>query len=99
MPNQYFININDAQVRVEKELNRYDDDKIKDIIDIILNRLVFNIYFITDDFDVRVTFETMNNRGKSLTSLELLKNRLCIYLHFLIKIQIIMVEGYKLKLI
>ncbi|HOC98089.1 MAG TPA: DUF262 domain-containing protein [Bacilli bacterium] len=76
MPNQYFININDSQVRVEKELNRYDDEKIKDIIDIILNRLVFNIYFITEDFDVRVTFETMNNRGKSLTSLELLKNRL-----------------------
>ena len=76
MPSQYFVNINDAQVRIEKELNRYDDDKIKDILDIILNRLVFNVYFITDDFDVRVTFETMNNRGKSLTSLELLKNRL-----------------------
>lgn len=76
MPNQYFININDSQVTVEKELNKYDDDKIKEIIDIILKRLVFNVYFITDDFDVRVTFETMNNRGKSLTSLELLKNRL-----------------------
>lgn len=76
MPNQYFININDAQQCIERELNRYDDDKIKDIIDIILNRLVFNLYFITEDFDVRVTFETMNNRGKSLTSLELLKNRL-----------------------
>ena len=76
MQNQYFVNINDAQIRIEKELNKFDYDKIKDIVDIILTRLVFNVYFITKDFDVRVTFETMNNRGKSLTSLELLKNRL-----------------------
>ncbi len=76
MPNQYFVNINESQKIIEKELIRYDYEKIKDIIDVILNRLVFNIYFITEDFDVRVTFETMNNRGKSLTSLELLKNRL-----------------------
>lgn len=76
MPNQYFINIDDSQRAIEKELNKFDDDKIGSIIEIILNRLVFNIYFITEDFDVRVTFETMNNRGKSLTSLELLKNRL-----------------------
>lgn len=76
MPNQYFINIDDSQRAIEKELNKFDDDKIIEIIEIILNKLVFNIYFITEDFDVRVTFETMNNRGKSLTSLELLKNRL-----------------------
>ena len=36
----------------------------------------FNLYEIDDDFDVFLTFETMNNRGKKLTNLELLKNRL-----------------------
>jgi hypothetical protein len=41
--------------------------------------LLFNIFTITEDVDVCVAFETMNNRGKPLSSLELLKNRL-IYL-------------------
>jgi len=41
--------------------------------------LLFNIFTITDDVDVCVAFETMNNRGKPLSYLELLKNRL-IYL-------------------
>ena len=40
---------------------------------------MFNIHEIDDDYDVFVAFETMNNRGKRLTNLELLKNRL-IYL-------------------
>ncbi len=34
------------------------------------------MYTISDDIDVYVTFETMNNRGKPLSHLELLKNRL-----------------------
>lgn len=41
--------------------------------------LMFNLHEIKDDYDVFVAFETMNNRGKRLTNLELLKNRL-IYL-------------------
>lgn len=66
-------------------------EKIKDLTDkkgnealfeilrkVTLN-LVFNLYDINDDFNVFVAFETMNNRGKRLSYLELLKNRL-IYL-------------------
>lgn len=45
----------------------------------LTQKLRFNLYEIDDEIDVFVTFETMNNRGKKLTSLELLKNRL-IYL-------------------
>src|SRR5699024_8315353 len=74
--NQYLTNINNAAEYIENELDHLDDEKIPIILDIILNRMVFNIYFITKEFDVRVTFETMNNRGKKLTYLELLKNRL-----------------------
>lgn len=74
--NQYLTNINDAANYIEKELNQFDYVDIPKIINIVLDKLVFNVYFITKDFDVRVTFETMNNRGKALTSLELLKNRL-----------------------
>ena len=38
-------------------------------------RLMFNLHEIEDDYDVFVAFKTMNNRGKKLTNLELLKNR------------------------
>ena len=73
---QYLSNINFAANYISKNLDQFDQEDIIEIVDIILNRLIFNIYYITDDFDVRVTFETMNNRGKPLTNLELLKNRL-----------------------
>lgn len=45
----------------------------------LTTRLMLNEYIIEDNFDVFVAFETMNNRGKKLSGLELLKNRL-IYL-------------------
>lgn len=45
----------------------------------LTNHLMFNLHEIDDNYDVFVAFETMNNRGKKLTNLELLKNRL-IYL-------------------
>lgn len=48
--------------------------------------LKFNIYYIQDNFNVFVAFETMNNRGKKLSYLELLKNRL-IYLTTLFNVE------------
>jgi hypothetical protein len=45
----------------------------------ITQKFLFNIYELVEDLDVFVVFETMNNRGKPLSRLELLKNRL-IYL-------------------
>jgi predicted transport protein len=69
----------------------YLDDKVKqtyaergiagleEIFERITSKLLFVLQEIDDDFDVFVAFETMNNRGKSLSKLELLKNRL-IYL-------------------
>lgn len=50
----------------------------------ITQHFLFNLYVISSDIDVFVTFETMNNRGKPLSHLELLKNRL-IYLSTLFK--------------
>ncbi|MBR4567767.1 DUF4268 domain-containing protein [bacterium] len=50
----------------------------------LTQKLKFNTYFIEDDFNVYIAFETMNNRGKPLSNLELLKNRL-IYLTTLFK--------------
>lgn len=42
----------------------------------ITQQLLFNIYTMSNDIDVFVAFETMNNRGKPLSHLEILKNRL-----------------------
>ena len=50
----------------------------------LTQKLRFNTYYIEDDFNVYIAFETMNNRGKRLSNLELLKNRL-IYLTTLFK--------------
>ena len=60
----------------------YENEGIEGINNLYLKltlKMMFNIHEIDDDYDVFVAFETMNNRGKKLTNLELLKNRL-IYL-------------------
>ncbi len=45
----------------------------------LTHKLKFNLYELVDENNVHISFETMNNRGKKLSTLELLKNRL-IYL-------------------
>jgi hypothetical protein len=52
---------------------------IENIFKKLTLHFMFNLHEIEDDYDVFVAFETMNNRGKKLSNLELLKNRL-IYL-------------------
>lgn len=52
---------------------------VEDLYKKLTLKLMFNLHEIEDDYDVFVAFETMNNRGKRLSNLELLKNRL-IYL-------------------
>ena len=54
-------------------------EEIEIIYKKITQHFLFNIYSMSEDIDVYVAFETMNNRGKPLSHLELLKNRL-IYL-------------------
>lgn len=54
-------------------------DQLETLYRKVTQHLLFNIFTITEDVDVCVAFETMNNRGKPLSYLELLKNRL-IYL-------------------
>ena len=52
---------------------------ITDLYKKLTQNLKFNVNEIKDNYDVFVAFETMNNRGRALTNLEILKNRL-IYL-------------------
>lgn len=57
----------------------FSHEQMKTLYRKVTQQLLFNIFTITEDVDVCVAFETMNNRGKPLSYLELLKNRL-IYL-------------------
>ena len=64
---------------VDELYSKGKDKALETLFSKLVNRLQFNILDIEDDFDVFVAFETMNNRGKKLSNLEILKNRL-IYL-------------------
>lgn len=79
----YTLNLENAkQFFTENLKNHYSIfglGEIEIIFKKLTQNLMFNVYEISDDFDVFVAFETMNNRGKKLSNLELLKNRL-IYL-------------------
>ena len=79
----YTLNLENAKNFFKENIqNEYEKNGISSIENIfkkITQRLKFNMYYIDNDFNVFVAFETMNNRGKRLSNLELLKNRL-IYL-------------------
>ena len=79
----YTKNLKYAKEFFGRELQAFYEIKgiegITDLYKKLTLQLMFNIHEIEDDYDVFVAFETMNNRGKRLTNLELLKNRL-IYL-------------------
>lgn len=53
-----------------------DIAKKEEVFKKLTQYLKFNIYEVENEIDVFVAFETMNNRGKPLSKLELLKNRL-----------------------
>ena len=75
----YTRNLQNAKDEFAEKLNNATQQDLKTLLEKITKQLVFNEYIIDNADDVYVTFETMNNRGKSLSTLELLKNRL-IYL-------------------
>lgn len=79
----YTLNLENSKKFFKENLaefyNAYGLTEIESLFKKLTQNLMFNVYEISDDFDVFVAFETMNNRGKKLSNLELLKNRL-IYL-------------------
>ena len=79
----YTLNLKNAKHYFYEQLkDMYAEDgfnSLRDIYKKLTKKFLFNEYIIKDEFDVFVAFETMNNRGKKLSDLELLKNRL-IYL-------------------
>ncbi len=77
--NLYTKNLTEAKKYFSVKISQLND-KEKDILfKKITTALQFDIRIIEKDLDVQAVFETMNNRGKLLSTLEKLKNRL-IYL-------------------
>ena len=75
----YTQNLINAKNFFLSKLKMLDKSQIEDVFKKVTQNFLFAIYSMSDDIDVYITFETMNNRGKPLSHLELLKNRL-IYL-------------------
>lgn len=72
----YTKNLLLAKKFFKDKIANMNEEEINLIFSKATQRFVFNAYEISSDIDVFVAFETMNNRGKPLTTLELLKNRL-----------------------
>lgn len=72
----YTKNLLSAKDFFKEKISLMNEDEINFVFTKATQQFVFNAYEISNDIDVFVTFETMNNRGKPLTTLELLKNRL-----------------------
>ncbi len=75
----YTKNLRRAKEFFKGKLDQLDREQLAEVFTVVTQHLHFNLFYIEKDLDVFVTFETMNNRGKPLSHLELLKNRL-IYL-------------------
>ena len=79
----YTLNLGNAKRYFAEQLSELHSEAgitgLQEVYKKLTRRFLFNEYIIKDEFDVFVAFETMNNRGKKLSDLELLKNRL-IYL-------------------
>ena len=79
----YTLNLSDGKRYFKERLRACHKEEgisgLQGMYRTLTKRFLFNEYIIKDEFDVFVAFETMNNRGKTLSDLELLKNRL-IYL-------------------
>ncbi len=79
----YTRNLSNARDFFTKKLRELPEtegeNKLSKIYTKLTEQFKFNEQIIDDEFDVFVAFETINNRGKKLSDLELLKNRL-IYL-------------------
>ena len=86
----YTHNLENAKLFFSQEIESFDKTNGFSETDKLFSKLLQNmkliVYEIPESFDVFAAFETMNNRGKKLSNLELLKSRL-IYLTSILDIQ------------
>ena len=72
----YTRNLQKSKLFFDNKVRDLSHEKLEVIFRTATQQFKYNVYPIDDELDVYVSFETMNNRGKQLSHLELLKNRL-----------------------
>lgn len=72
----YTKNLENAKSYFTEKVAELSAGEVQALYRKLTQSFLFNIFTISEDVDVCVAFETMNNRGKPLSYLELLKNRL-----------------------
>lgn len=78
----YTENLKNAKSFFDKMVSQYlkeadnEEQCLQELFDRVTGDLRFNEYVLPEELDEYVVFETMNNRGKPLSELEKLKNRL-----------------------
>ncbi len=81
----YTRNLDFAKHFFAEKVAEFTSEQVKEIFQKLLYHFMFVSYKMDDEFNVYVAFEAMNNRGKKLSYLEILKNRL-IYLTTLLPV-------------
>lgn len=72
----YTANLERASSFFNEKISELKPKELNEFQEKLFTSLVFDTKYIQNNLDVQAVFETMNNRGKPLTALEKLKNRL-----------------------
>lgn len=75
-PNVYTNNLDNAKAFFNNKLSGLSPQDAMNLYVKMSQSLIFDVKYISNNLHVQAVFETMNNRGKPLTVLEKLKNRL-----------------------
>lgn len=75
-PTIYTANLENAAKFFDEKFSSLKPKQLNEFQQKLFTSLVFDTKYIQNNLDVQSVFETMNNRGKPLTTLEKLKNRL-----------------------
>lgn len=82
----YTRNIHKALSLLREWVGKLNEDEISSLISKMTSKLVFSVVEVDPQvFNIHVAFESINHRGKQLTKLELLKNRM-IYIATLLRV-------------
>lgn len=84
--NYYTNNLRNAQTFFREQLAQYPENEVCGLFYTLTRKMKFLLFEFPSGYDEFTAFETMNNRGKSLSNLELLKNRL-VYLSTLFDLE------------
>lgn len=78
-PSSYALNIKEGANHFHDSATELTPEQAAEWLKSLLNNFQLFVLEVSDGFDIHIAFETLNNRGRRLSDMELLKNRL-IYL-------------------